>query len=225
MTILYSLKLFLKILLFIYILYITYFASKILIIDTDNYLSLYENNIDFSNFNTDIKIIAFYLPQFHSIKENDLWWGKGFTEWTNVKKCKPHFKGHHQPRIPGDKINYLDYYELTNSSVIKNQIQLAKSHGISGFAIYYYWFSGKKLLEKPIDIYLNDISIDFPFMLIWSNGNWTRKWDGKDQDILISQEYKDEDPELFIKDIKKYLIDIRYIKIDKKPVIGLYYKL
>ena len=192
------------------------------IIDIDNQLSEYESNINFSNFSTDIKAIALYLPQFHSIKENDIWWGKGFTEWTNVKKCRPKFKGHHQPRIPGDKINYLDYYKLTNASIIKKQVELAKSHGIYGFAIYYYWFSGKKLLEKPLNIYLNDKSIDFHFLLIWVNENWTRKWDGKDEEILIKQEYKNEDPELFINDIKKYLVDYRYIKINNKPVLGLY---
>ena len=169
-----------------------------------------------------MKIIAFYLPQFHDIAENDEWWGKGFTEWTNVKKSKPIYNGHHQPRIPGDKNNYLGFYELTNASIIKKQVELAKSHGIFGFAIYYYWFSGKKLLEKPLDIYLNDKSIKFPFLLIWANENWTRKWNGKDQEILIKQEYKEEDPELFIIDIKKYLIDSRYIKINNKPVLGLY---
>ena len=192
------------------------------IIDIDNQLPEYEKNIDFSNFSTDIKAIALYLPQFHSIKENDEWWGKDFTEWTNVKKCKPLFMGHHQPRIPGDKINYLDYYNLTNISVIKKQVELAKSHGIYGFAIYYYWFSGKKLLEKPLEIYLNDKSINFHFLLIWANENWTRKWDGRDKEVLIKQEYRDKDPELFINDIKKYIIDYRYIKIKNKPVLGLY---
>ena len=135
----YLLKAFLLFYFFIFFIlfYNSFFASKELIIDMNNQLSQYETNIDYSNFNTDIKAIAFYLPQFHSIKENDIWWGKGFTEWVNVKKCKPHFEGHHQPRIPGDKLNYLDYYELTNSSIIKKQIQLARSHGIYGFAIYY----------------------------------------------------------------------------------------
>ncbi len=193
-----------------------------MIIEADNQLSQYENNIDFSKYKTDIKPIALFLPQFYPIKENDEWWGKGFTEWTNVKKGKPYFKGHHQPRIPGDKINYLNYYQLINSSVIKKQIQLAKSHGIYGFGIYYYWFSQRRLLEKPLDIYLNDKNLNFPFMLIWANHNWTRRWDGKDKEILISQEYKDEDPELFIKDIKKYIIDNRYIKINNKPIIGIF---
>ena len=207
---------------FLILLYNSFFVSRALIIDMNSQLSQYERNIDYSNLITDIKAIAFYLPQFHSIKENDIWWGKGFTEWTNVKKSKPHFEGHHQPRMPGDKLNYLDYYELTNSSIIKKQIQLAKSHGIYGFAIYYYWFSGKKLLEKPLDLYLNDKSLNFPFLLIWANENWTRKWDGLSKNILIKQEYKDKDPELFIEDIKKYLIDYRYIKINNRPVIGLY---
>lgn len=220
----YLLKAFLLFYFFIFFIlfYNSFFASKELIIDMNNQLSQYETNIDYSNFNTDIKAIAFYLPQFHSIKENDIWWGKGFTEWVNVKKCKPHFEGHHQPRIPGDKLNYLDYYELTNSSIIKKQIQLARSHGIYGFAIYYYWFSGKRLLEKPLDIYLNDKSLDFPFLLIWANENWTRKWDGYSGNILIKQLYKDKDPELFIEDIKKYLNDYRYIKINSRPVIGVY---
>jgi len=175
-------------------------------IEVDNQFSEYENNIDFSQYTTDIKVIALYLPQFHSIKENDNWWGKGFTEWVNVKKSIPLFKCHHQPRIPGDKLNYLGYYELINPNIIKKQVELAKSHGIYGFGIYYYWFSGKRLLEKPLDIYLNNKDIKFPFLLIWANENWTKRWDGKDKEILIKQEYKKEDPENFIKDIKKYLI-------------------
>ena len=207
---------------FIIFLFKYFFYSNNLLIDKDNQLYQYEKNIDFSNFKTDIKAIALYLPQFYSIKENDLWWGKGFTEWTNVKKGKSYFKGHHQPRMPGDKINYLDYYNLTDSNAIKKQIELAKSHGIYGFAIYYYWFSGRRLLEKPLDIYLNDKSLNFPFMLIWANHNWTRKWDGREKEVLLAQEYKDEDPELFIKDIKKYVLDNRYIKINNKSVIGLY---
>jgi lipopolysaccharide biosynthesis protein len=207
---------------FFILLYRIFFTNEILVIDMNIQLSQYEKNLDFSNFKSDIKTIAIYLPQFHTIKENDIWWGKGFTEWTNVKKSKPHFEGHHQPRIPGDKLNYLEYYELTNSNIIKKQIQLAKNHGIYGFGIYYYWFSGKRLLEKPLDIYLNDKSLNFPFLLIWANENWTRHWNGRNKDILIKQEYKHKDPELFIKDIKKYLIDRRYIKIDNRPVIGLY---
>ena len=191
-------------------------------IDTDNLISEYENNIDFSKFSTDIKVIALYLPQFHTIKENDKWWGKGFTEWVNVKKSIPLYKGHHQPRIPGDKKDYLGYYELINPNVIKKQVELAKSHGIYGFGIYYYWFSGKRLLEKPLDIFLNNKDIKFPFLLIWANENWTKKWDGKDDEILIKQEYKEKDPEKFIKDIKKYLIDPRYIKINNKSVLGIY---
>ena len=188
----------------------------------DNQISEFENNIDFSNYKTKIKAIALYLPQFHSIKENDEWWGKGFTEWSNVKKSKPIFKGHHQPREPGDKTNYLGYYKLTNSNVIKKQVELAKSHGIYGFGFYYYWFSGKTLLEKPLYIYLNNKDIKFPFLLIWANENWTKKWDGKDKDILIMQEYNEKDPENFVQDIKKYLMDTRYIRIINKPVLGLY---
>ena len=189
--------------------------------EIDNKISDYEKDYDFSGFKTDIKAIALYLPQFHSIEENDKIWGKGFTEWTNVKKCLPIYKGHHQPRIPGDMFGYLGYYDLTNINSIKIQINLAKSHGIYGFGIYYYWFSGKQLLEKPLNIFINS-NINFHFLLIWANENWTKKWNGKNEDVFMKQEYKLKDPINFIKDIKKYLIDKRYIRIDDKPILGLY---
>ena len=191
-------------------------------IEIDNKIFLYEKNINYSNLTTDIKTIALYLPQFHSIKENDKWWGKGFTEWTNVKDSKPLYKGHHQPRIPGDSLNYLGYYELINLEVIQKQINLAKSHGVYGFGIYYYWFSGRRLLESPLDLFLINKNLDFKFLLIWANENWTRRWNGLNKKILIKQEYNDNDPINFIIDIKKYLIDKRYIKINEKPIIGLY---
>lgn len=178
--------------------------------------------MDFSNFKTDIKTIALYLPQFYSFNENDEWWEKGFTEWYNVRRSKPLYNGHHQPRIPGDNLEYLGYYDLTNVEFIKKQIELAKTHGIYGFGIYYYWFSGKRLLEKPLDILLNHKEIEFKFLLIWANEDWTRRWNGYEGKILIEQEYKESDPYNFIKDIKKYIIDRRYIKINDKPIIGLY---
>ena len=130
--------------------------KPLIIIEIDNQLSLFEKNIDYSNYSSDIKPIALFLPQFHSIKE-----------WTNVKKAKPLYKCHHQPRMPGDFINYLGYYYLNNSDVLMKQIQLAKSHGIYGFAIYYYWFSGKTLLEKPLNLFLLNKNINFHFLLIF----------------------------------------------------------
>ena len=199
-----------------------FYHEKIIYIENNNKISEYEENYDFSEMETDIKTIALYLPQFHEIKENNKFWGKGFTEWTNVKKCKPSFNGHHQPRIPGDKFGYLGYYDLTDINSIKIQIKLAKSHGIYGFGIYYYWFSGKQLLEKPLNLFIKYADIDFHFLLIWANENWTRKWDGKNKFVLMKQRYKSKDPKNFIKDIKKYVIDKRYIKIDDKPVLGLY---
>ena len=182
----------------------------------------YEDNIDFSNLKTSIKAIALYLPQFHETEENNKFWGKGFTEWVNVQKCNQRFKDHHQPRIPGDKFGYLNYYDLSNLKAIESQIKLAKSHGIYGFGIYYYWFSGKQLLEKPLNIFIKYSNIEFHFLLIWANENWTKKWDGKEKEILIKQEYKRNDPSNFIKEIKKYIIDKRYIRFDEKPIIGLY---
>lgn len=178
----------------------------------------YEDS-DFSSFKTDIKPLALYLPQFHTFPENDEWWGKGFTEWTNVRKARPRYKGHNQPRIPHPDIGY---YNLTDIEALKKQVALARRHGIYGFAIYYYWFSGKRLIEKPVDMLLEHREIDFPFMLIWANESWTRAWDGKEKDVLIKQEYAPQDAKNFIADLKKYLVDGRYIRIDGKPVIGVY---
>lgn len=182
------------------------------------YNSVYEDNIDFSDKKTDIKTLVFYLPQFHTFKENDNWWGKGFTEWTNTKKSIPRFEGHYQPRVPHDDFGY---YTLDNIETIEKQIKLAKEHGIYGFCYYYYWFSGKRLMEKPLDLFLKS-DIDFPFCLCWANENWTRSWDGLKNDILIKQDYDESDYKKFIKDIKKYVVDKRYIYIDSKPVIMIY---
>ena len=181
--------------------------------------SEYQENTDFSEYKTDVKALAFYLPQYHSFPENDAWWGRGFTEWTNVKKGSPAFEGHYQPRIPHKDIGY---YSLENIETLKKQATLAKQHGIYGFCFYYYWFSGKRLMEKPVDMLLEHPEIDLPFCLCWANENWTRAWDGKTRDILIAQEYSEKDDGIFIPDMKRYLDDRRYIRIDGKPVILVY---
>lgn len=163
--------------------------------------------------------IAIHLPQFHPFAENDAWWGKGFTEWTNVTKAKPLFKDHYQPHLPAD----LGFYDLRLEESRLAQEALAKAYGIYGFCYYHYWFNGKRLLHEPVDRKLKNPKEDLPFMLCWANENWTRRWDGHDNEILIKQEYSETDDLEHIKFLCEHFFrDNRYIKIDGKPFIAIY---
>lgn len=165
-----------------------------------------------------VRFIAFYLPQFHAIKENDAWWGRGFTEWNNVVKALPRYAGHKQPKLPAD----LGFYDLSHSDVIRRQAALAKRGGIFGFCIHDYWFSGYKVLETPLQIILKNRDIDLRFCLNWANENWSRRWDGSENDILLMQRYEEHDDVRYAESILPAIADPRYIKINGRPVIMFY---
>jgi len=162
-------------------------------------------------------VLPFYLPQFHPSPYNDAWWGEGFTEWTNVASAIPMYRGHYQPKIPTD----LGFYDLRLDAVRREQVHLANAHGIAGFMYYYYWFSGERVLNTPIENLLSSKD-DAPFCLMWANENWTRRWDGRSQDILIGQDYDKVPAEDFIDDVMEFLLDPRYIRVDGKALIAVY---
>ena len=165
-----------------------------------------------------IRSIAIYLPQFHPVPENDKWWGKGFTEWTNVTKAKPLFQDHYQPHLPAD----LGFYDLRLEESRKAQETLAKEYGVYGFCYYHYWFNGKRILFEPLDRKLKNPEEDLPFMICWANENWTRVWDGSENEILLEQKYDENDDRDHIRHLLKYLKDPRYIKMEGKHVVAIY---
>lgn len=163
-------------------------------------------------------IIAFYLPQYHPIPENDLWWGPGFTDWINVAKARKLFSNHDQPRVPAD----VGYYDLRTPETRHQQEKLARLHGLSGFCYYYYWFSGRRILERPLDDRMGDASSTFPFCICWANENWTKRWDGGNNEILIEQHYDRSTPQLLAENLAPILTHKDYLRISNRPLFIIY---
>ena len=164
------------------------------------------------------RVVSFYLPQFHTIPENDKWWGAGFTEWRNVTRAAPNFVGHYQPHRPAE----LGYYDLANVEIMNRQADLARDYGVHGFCYYYYWFSGRRVLEMPLERLLQTGKPDLPFCLCWANENWTRTWDGQERDVLLAQNYAEGDDEAIIADLIRYMRMPNYIRINGKPLLIAY---
>lgn len=168
-----------------------------------------------------IKVIPLYLPQFHTIPENDEWWGKGFTEWVNVKGAKPLFEGHNQPRVPQNN----NYYDLSDIETLKWQCRIAKEHGIYGFCMYHYWFNGKLLLEKPMEMLLAHPEIDIKYCISWANHDWTDAWKASDRAprVLIAHNFNDEQDWVnHFNYMLPFFKDTRYMREDNKPIMVIY---
>jgi len=162
-----------------------------------------------------MELSALYLPQFHEIPENNEWWGPGFTEWTNVKRARPLFRGHHQPVVPGE----LGYYNLLDPEVRERQAELARGAGITSFCYWHYWFAGRELLERPFDEVLAGRSPDFPFFLGWANQSWSGVWHGAPERILMSQTYPDGDDQAHFTRLLPAFRDERYVRLGGRPVL------
>lgn len=167
---------------------------------------------------SNVRAIAFFLPQYHPIPENDAWWGKGFTEWRNVAKTQSQFSGHYQPHIPAD----LGFYDLRLPETREAQAELAREYGIHGFCYYHYWFNGRRILERPFNDVLASGKPDFPFCLCWANENWTRAWDGSERTVLLAQHYSHEDDIAHIRSLIPAFRDERYIRVNGKPLFLVY---
>jgi lipopolysaccharide biosynthesis protein len=165
-----------------------------------------------------VRAIAFYLPQFHPIAENDRWWGRGFTDWRNVVQARPLFRGHYQPHLPAD----LGFYDLRLAETHEAQAALAREYGIFGFCYYHYWFNGRRILARPIDEVLASRKPDLPFCLCWANEDWTRTWDGRSGETLISQQYSEEDDRSHLRWLARAFQDDRYIRVDERPLFLVY---
>lgn len=166
----------------------------------------------------DPRVIAFYLPQYHPIPENDAWWGKGFTEWTNVTKARPIFRDHYQPHLPAD----LGFYDLRVAESRDAQAALAREYGIQGFCYFHYWFNGKRLLERPFDEVLASGRPDFPFCLCWANESWSRRWLGEERDVLMEQTYSQKDDLAHADWLGRAFADDRYIRVGGRPLFLVY---
>ncbi len=166
-----------------------------------------------------VKVLAFHLPQYHKFVENDEWWGEGFTDWVNVRKARKYFKEHNQPRIPLND----NYYDMTDINTFYFQSELAEKYGIYGFCYYHYWFRGRLLMEKPLELMLEHKEIELRYCLCWANEPWTRSWDGETGTVLIGQEYGNEkDWEEHFRYLLPFFKDDRYITSDGKPVFIIY---
>lgn len=186
-------------------------------VESESYVPL--SNRKFQRENDDIKLFAFYLTQYHPTKENDEWWGKGTTEWNNVARAVPQFLGQSQPRLPDE----LGYYDLRIKDVMRRQIELAKQYGVYGFCFYHYWFGeGKRILEKPLNMFLEDKTLDIPFFYCWANHNWYKKFQGTSDEVLIKMPDDKSIYMQYVKAISADMKDERYYKINGKPVLMVY---
>lgn len=165
------------------------------------------------------RVIAYYLPQFYAFPQNDAWHGRGFTEWTTAGKGFPMFAGHYQPRIPYD----VGFYSLKDTEVMHRQVELAQRYGVSGFCFYYYWFSGKRLMEKPLENFLKDKTLHFPFCLCWACDRWSKRWDGGTQELLMDSYLREGDARRFFADILPFVEDARYIRLAGRPLLQIYH--